>query len=106
MAASNREMSCLLLLWLLLLLELGEDTSCFVGSLALLKKRPQAKEELWAKFLLDINRWLLCFTVKLVSKIMRASWVYVMHPGLILLMLLLVEASCLVASLVFSNVTA
>ncbi len=38
MAISNRKMSHLLLLWLLLLLELVKDTICFVGSLALLKK--------------------------------------------------------------------
>jgi hypothetical protein len=46
--------------------------------------------------LLDIHRWLgvFSFTVKLVSKIMRAFWVHVMHLGLILSMLLLMEASC------------
>jgi hypothetical protein len=55
MAASDRKMSRLLLLWLLLLLELAKDTGCFVGSLALLKtaqKRPQAKEGQWAPFCL------------------------------------------------------
>jgi hypothetical protein len=46
--------------------------------------------------MLDIDRWLgvFSFTVKLVSKIMRAFWVHVMHLGLILSMLLLMEASC------------
>jgi hypothetical protein len=46
--------------------------------------------------MLDIDRWLgiFSFTVKLVSEIMRAFWVPVMHLWLILLMLLLMEASC------------
>jgi hypothetical protein len=46
--------------------------------------------------MLDIDRWLgvFSFTVKLVSEIMRAFWVHAMHLGLILLMLLLMEASC------------
>jgi hypothetical protein len=44
MAGSNRKMSCFLLLQLFLFLELVKDTSHFVGSLALLKKRPQVLE--------------------------------------------------------------
>ncbi len=37
-AASDRKMSRLLLFWLLLLLELVKDTSCFISSLTLLEK--------------------------------------------------------------------
>ena len=46
--------------------------------------------------MLDIDKWLgvFSFTVKLVSKIMVAFKGPVMHLGLILLMLSLMEASC------------
>jgi hypothetical protein len=46
--------------------------------------------------MLDIDKWLgvFSFTVKLVSEIMVAFYVPVMHLGLILLMLSLMEASC------------
>ena len=47
--------------------------------------------------LLDIDRWLYCFnfTVKLVSKIMSLLGCVLTHPSLLLVMLLLMEASCL-----------
>ncbi len=46
--------------------------------------------------MLDTDKWLgvFSFTVKLVSKIMRAFWVHVMCLGLVLSMLLLLEANC------------
>ncbi len=49
MDARDGKMSRLLLFWLLLLLDLVMDTSCFIGSLTLLKKGI-AKEGPWAPF--------------------------------------------------------
>jgi hypothetical protein len=43
MPASNRKMSCLLFLWLLLLLELVKDAGCFIGNLTLLRKSHKPK---------------------------------------------------------------
>ncbi len=63
MTPSNREMSCLLLLQLLLLLELVQDTNCFVGSLALLKKGHEPKRVRGHRF--------VCFRI---LKLMCLSW--------------------------------
>ncbi len=54
MDASDGKMSRLLLFWLLLLLDPVMDTSCFIGSLTLLKKGI-AKEGPWAPFCLFLQ---------------------------------------------------
>ncbi len=43
-AASNKKMRRLLLFWLLFLLDLVKDASCFIGSLTLLKKGNELKQ--------------------------------------------------------------
>ena len=64
MATGDMEMSCLLVLQLLLLLELVEDTGLFVGSLALLKKGHEPKRIRGHHFVCFLELKLMCLWLR------------------------------------------